>query len=118
MDEFVAKDTALRAAVLRAALDALGVLKPCREEDEVDAQLAAAATVFDVHSQAGSVMSGSKRRFLEPSDVSLVFSCVLENFGQRAGVQVEHQGENILLDGSLGTQRAQSTRSVDYSMGL
>ena len=99
MDEFVAEDTTLRAAVLRAALDAMGVLGPYSAEAE--AQLAAAAAVFGVNSQAGSAMAGTKRRFLETSDLPLVHGCVRRAFGQRPGVQVEHYGENILLDGSL-----------------
>ena len=81
MDEFVAEDTTLRAAVLRAALDAMGVLRFCRAE--VEAQLAAAAAVFGVNSQAGSAMAGTKRRFLEPSNLPLVHGCARRAFGQR-----------------------------------
>ena len=50
---------------------------------EVEAQLAAAAAVFGVNSQAGSAMAGTKRRFLEPSNLPLVHGCARRAFGQR-----------------------------------
>mmetsp|Transcript_91195 Transcript_91195/g.212154 ORF Transcript_91195/g.212154 Transcript_91195/m.212154 type:complete len:101 (-) Transcript_91195:116-418(-) len=97
MDEFTSKDTAVRSAVLRELLVHLGALKGNDDEG-----LNRALEAFKENSQVGSKMSGPKVAILTKADESIICECVVAGLGPVAGVKVQRDGANILLEGSLG----------------
>lgn len=96
MDEFTSKDLALRSRIVRTSLAHFRVI----DETVSDADIARALSVFSVHSQAGSIMSGPKAKVVTDGDVEVIKRCVLNALAERADVQ--ERGANIALPESLG----------------
>ena len=99
MDEFTSKDLALRSQIMRTALVHFRVI---REDTKEDADITSALSVFSVHSQAGSNMSGPKSKVLTDGDVDVIKRCVVGALAQCADVQ--DGGANIVLQRSLGVR--------------
>lgn len=105
MDEFVTKDLVKREAVLAEILVRLGVFESPR-----DPRIQAALEVFNENSQQNSAMGGVKKAGLSEKCRSSIFQCIKIAAPLISGVEVEGEGSNAILPGSLGTCAAKAVQ--------
>lgn len=98
MDEFVTKDLAKREVILADVLMQLGVIS-----SKDDARVKVALEVFNENSQKNSAMGGAKSKGLSDQCRSCIHECIRIAAPYVDGLEVEKEGANAILPGSLGT---------------